>query len=248
MSDETRRFSPFDDDDDDHTRVQQNHPDDETVVAPRPDVPPGPDATSVMPATQAEGWAADDAAWAGRAAVRPPRPSGDDWATAAWDGTPPPPPGESRKWWMPILVGIVALILLGALGWGIYLIANAEDDATTPAPSAPATATEAPETQPTTTEPTTTPPTTEPTTTEPADTEVTVPALVGLSQEDAQQALERRGLTYRVITRNGEGTPGTVIDSDPAEGQEVPDGTTVTLVVAAQRTTPPTSPSSTPTR
>jgi cytoskeletal protein RodZ len=257
MSDETRQFSPFDDDDDDQTRVQQNHPDDATVVTPRPDVPTRPDvparpdATAVMPGAQAGDWAADDAAWAGRAKVRAPRPSQDDWATSSWDGAPPPPPGESsRKWWMPIVVGIVALILLGALGWGIYLISSAEDGDTEPAaPSAPATATtQAPETtEPTTTAPTTTPPTTTAATTEPADTEIAVPALVGLSQEEAQQALVRRGLTFRVIVRNGEATPGTVIDSDPPEGQEVPSGTTVTLVVAAERTTPPTSPTTTPT-
>jgi cytoskeletal protein RodZ len=241
MSDETRRFSPFDDDDDDRTRVQRNHPDDETVVAPRPD------ATSVMPPTQAADWAADDAAWAGRAEVRPPRPSREDWATAAWDGEPPPPPGESnRKWWMPIVVGIVALVLLGALGWGVYLIASAEDGATDPAPSAPpATATQAPETtEPTSAAPTTTPPTTQPTTTQPEEpVEITVPALIGLSQEEAQQALQRRGLTFRVIQRNGNAPAGTVIDSDPSEGQEVPPNTQVTLVVAAERTSPPVTPS-----
>jgi cytoskeletal protein RodZ len=241
MSDETRQFSPFDDDDDDRTRVQRNHPDDETVVTPRP---AQPDATSVMPPADRTDWAARDSAWAGRAEVRAPRPSREDWATSAWDGEPPPPPGEQqRKWWMPIVVGIVALVLLGALGWGIYLISSSDDG--DQAPSTPATATEAPETtKPTSTAPTTTPPTTK--TTEPPTTAVTVPALVGLSEEDAQQALVRRGLTFRVINRSGDAPAGTVIDSDPAEGQEVPPGTVVTLVVATQRTTPPTSPSSPP--
>jgi beta-lactam-binding protein with PASTA domain len=37
--------------------------------------------------------------------------------------------------------------------------------------------------------------------------------------------------------------PGTVIDSDPEEGQEVPPDTTVTLIIAAPPTTAPTAPS-----
>ena len=36
--------------------------------------------------------------------------------------------------------------------------------------------------------------------------------------------------------------PGTVIDSDPPEGQEVPPDTTVTLIIAAAQPTTPTTP------
>ena len=75
-----------------------------------------------------------------------------------------------------------------------------------------------------------------------------MPALIGLSRDEAVQALERRGLSVREITRSGDGAPGTVIDSDPAEGQEVPPGTTVTLVIAAEKTTPPTPTTTTPTQ
>ena len=255
--DETRQFSPFEDDD--RTAVPGNHPDegprsgdawapdrtqqmppvdDATVVTPR-------DATAVMP--PARDWAEPEGAWSGRAEVRPPGP-GDYTVASEWDAVPPPT--EPRgKWWMPILVGILALILLGLLAWGIYLIAqNSDDDPGTPAPApsvtAPATVT---------TEPTTTPPTSEaptsatPTTTEPTGpTEVTVPALVGLSQEEAQRALDRRGLTYRLIFRPSDAQPRTVIDSDPAEGQEVPPDTQVTLVIAAERTQPATTATTTP--
>jgi hypothetical protein len=258
--DETREYSPLSDDESpaagnqpddgprpgdawvgDRTEQMPGVPpaagDDATVVTPRS---PQPGETSVLP--PARDWAAQDAAWAGRAEVRPPRPGQADYGTGSdWDATPPV---EQRgKWWMPILVGIVALILLGLLGWGIYLITRGSDGDETPAPAAsapaPAATTEA-TTAPTTTAPTTTPPTTEPTeSTNPA--EVTVPALVGLSRADAQEALQRRGLRFRVISRPSDATPGNVIDSDPAEGQQVPADTQVTLVIAAQRTTTPTT-------
>ena len=241
-ADETRQHQPFDDDDD-RTRVGPNHPqdgprtgddrtrpmppvagDDATVVTPGGQ---RPDGTSVMPAAQ--DWAEQDRAWAGRAAVRPKRP--DEYGTTVGDWEAVPPPDEPRgKWWMPILVGILALLLLALLGWGIYLIVqNSDDGAETPAPVPSVTA-------PVTTEPTTAP------TTQPTETEVTVPALIGLSQQEAQQALDRRGLNYRLIFRPSDAPAGTVIDSDPGEGQEVPPDTQVALVIAAPATTQPTTP------
>jgi hypothetical protein len=214
--------------------------DDATVVSPRP---PQRDETSVLP--PARDWAAQDA-WAGRAEVRPPRPGEADYGTGSdWDVSPPPiePRG---KWWMPILVGVLALILLGLLGWGIYLITqdSGGDEAPAPVASPPAPAATTKATTKATTAPATTPPTTEPTeSTNPA--EITVPALVGLSRADAQEALQRRGLRFRVISKSSDATPGNVIDSDPQEGQKVPADTQVTLVIAAQRTTAPTTPTAT---
>jgi hypothetical protein len=255
-ADETRQYQPFDDDDhrtradgiqppdgtrtgDDRTRpMPPATGDDATVVTPGGQPP---DTTSVMPA--APDWTEQDRAWAGRAAVRPKRP--DEYGTAVGDWEAVPPPDEPRgKWWMPILVGILALLLLGLLGWGIYLILqNSDDGAETPGPVPSVTA---PVTTEPTTAPTTTPPTTEPTTTaattQPAETAVTVPALIGLSQQEAQQALDRRGLTYRLIFRASDAPAGTVIDSDPAEGQEVPPDTRVALVIAAAAPTQPTTP------
>jgi hypothetical protein len=255
--DETRPFtrSP---DDDDATQVTPNHPDDgprpgdewvfdrteqmpqaddPTAVTPRPQ---GPDSTSVMPPVGGErDWEAADAPWSGRAEVRPPRPgeyTSTDWSTE--------PPAEPRgRWWLPIVVGIVGLLLVALLGWGVWLILRAQNDddgtpATTPTPTAPVTTTA---TQPTT-QPTTAAPTTEPTTNEPSPTEVTIPALRGLPQNEAQQALSRRGLSARLrFVQSTEASPGTVIDSDPAEGQKVPQDTVVTLIIAS---TQPTSPSS----
>lgn len=249
--DETRQFSPFDDEDD-ATRIsggaRRDHPDDgprsgdSTRQMPAADdddaaSAPGPDATSILPPVD-EGGAGTGggAAWAGRAEVRPPQPEYDtqpDWA-------PPPPSAPRGRWWMPIVVGIVALILLALLGWGLWLIVQAQDR-NTPAPAvttsiAPTETTE-PTTEPTTEEPTTTPPTTEPTV-----TEVTVPALRGLSRGEAQQALSRRGLSSRLrfVVRD-DAPAGTVIDSDPEEGQKVPPDTVVTLIIAAEPTTEPTA-------
>ncbi len=203
---------------------------------------PPPDATSVMPGV--DDWAPGrgNPAWTGRAEVRAPRPGGvtytqpDEWAA--------PVGREPRdRWWMPILVGILALLLLAALGFGIYLIVQ-NSGGGTPAPVASVPATPArttAATTPPTTEPTTAP-TTEPSTTEPTATEVSIPALVGLSLPEAQAALARTGLnSYKLIYRDNDAPPGTVIGSDPAEGQEVPPDTTVTLLVARQSSTAPTA-------
>ena len=219
---------------------------DETVVAPRAD------ATSIMPAAEREpggsgGDQAGSPAWTGRAEVRPPQPGrGKDFGTGDWDVVPPP--REPRgKWWTPIVVGIVALVLLALLGWGIWLIlqASAADDES-PAPgasaSAAAPATTEPTSAPAPTEPTTTPSTTEPT----GPAEVNVPALKGLSSADARQALDRTGLAYRLrFVTSTDAPAGTVIDSDPAEGQQVPSDTTVTLIIAAAPSSAATVPTTT---
>jgi beta-lactam-binding protein with PASTA domain len=63
-----------------------------------------------------------------------------------------------------------------------------------------------------------------------------------MSQDEARQALTRRGLSSRLrFVNSTDAPPGTVIDSDPAEGQQVPSDTVVTLIIAAQPTTPPTT-------
>jgi hypothetical protein len=227
----------------------ETRPDD---ASPRPDDPDDatrvtrqPDSTSVMPPTAADDWAPSRAnpVWSGRAEVRSPQPGRSAYDT---DWPVGPVPAQRDRWWMPIVVGIIVLVLLGLLGWGIYVIVqNSGNESPAPAPPPATTATTTESTQPATTAPTTSPtstePTTSPTTTEPTTTEVTVPALRGLSLEEAQAALARTGLKPRVIYRNGDAPPGTVIDSDPAEGQEVPPDTRVTLVVAKGAATTPTA-------
>ena len=248
--------------DPDRTQVSPAAADDATRV-----VPPTPrsDSTSVLPAATPDGtstqrhprstdnWAdGGDEVWSARAGVRPPRVGyGDDFDRDDWAAEPADEPGG--RWWTPIAVGIVALLLLSLLGWGIYLIvqASGDDDVTpgvTASPAAPArtVATTGP-TTPAATEPATTQPTTSPPTT-PSD--VTVPALKGLSTDEARGALDRKGLNYRLRFVTSDSPAGTVIDSDPAEGQQVPADTVITLIIAAEPTTPATpapTPTTTPT-
>jgi len=228
-------------------------PEAETVLSPRAD------ATSIMPAVEGEAGRSEAAAraaagandadsgaasppWSGRAEVRPPRPGAGGDYTGEWAE---PPAAEPRgKWWLPIVIGIVVLVLLALLAWGVYLIVQSSDKPDdTPAPTATAT-TAAPETTaPTTSPPPTTEPTITPTTTEPTGPEaVTIPALKGLSSAEARAALDRRGLAYRLrfVTSN-DAAPGTVIDSDPPEGQQVPSDTTVTLIIASPPSSSPTA-------
>lgn len=223
--DETRPMRPVDDD---ATQVQGNQP----SGRPRSD-----DTARWDPDPRG----ADDELWSGRATVRPPGPEreeydGDEWVPARLEEEPP-----AGRWWMPIVFGVVGLLLLALLGYGIYLIAqNSADEVKTPQPTPARTQTTTTETTPPTTEPTT-PPETTVATTEPTDTEATVPALRGMPFEDAKAALERSGLSYRVIQLPSDAEPGTVIDCDPAEGQVVPPDSKVTLVVAAGRTDAPTA-------
>ncbi len=222
--------------------------DDRTRISPMADLPARRlDSTSEMPPAD-DDWAASRAnpVWSGRAEVRSPLPGRSGYDT---DWPVGPVPEQRDHWWMPIVVGILVLVLLGLLAWGVYVIVqNSGNDSPGPAPTTAATATTAaptestePTTTPTTEPTTTTPTTTTSSTTDPTTTEVTVPALRGQSLAAAQAALARTGLKSRVIYRSSVAPPGTVIDSDPPEGQEVPPDTTVTLVVAKAATTTPTA-------
>ncbi|MEV6303704.1 PASTA domain-containing protein [Actinoplanes sp. NPDC051861] len=218
--------------------------------APRPDETRPMDAA---PNPSSGGPRSDDgdrSVWSGRAEVRPPRRGETEpFETGEADWADFGPAEEQKRWWTPIAVGIAALLLLGLLGFGIAVIVQNSGNGTE-TPSAPVTEATTPTRDSRTSAPTTPPTTTAstPPTTEPVDREVTVPALRGMPLEDAQAALERTGLTYRVIRRPSDAEPETVIDSDPPEGRLVPSDTRVTLVVAQPGTTDPapSSPSATP--
>jgi len=67
---------------------------------------------------------------------------------------------------------------------------------------------------------------------------VAVPILRGATVDDAQQALQAQGLNSTVVNRVSDQPAGTVVDTDPPAGTQVPAGTEVTLFVA---TPPPSS-------
>jgi hypothetical protein len=190
-------------------------------------------------------WDDDDTAWSGRARVRPPRPGqGDDRAGADWAGNDWADETGDR-WWMPIVVGTVALLLLALLIWGMYLIIKATgDDVPEPTPAVTASAAPAvPATEPAPAS--SAPPEPPRRSAAPSPTDITVPALKGLSVQDARAALDRTGLYYRLRFVKSDSPAGTVIDSDPAEGQQVPADTVITLIIAAESRPSASAPSAT---
>ena len=216
--DRTREFDPIAEEEDGPA-----HPDrtsDET--APQP----GIDETAALPGGRV--------VWTGRAAVPRPNPSAPSDATE-W--------GEAeertgRHWWMPILLAVVALSLLGVLTYGVWLGLRSGQQMPGPLPPAPSTPASAPPT------PTFRSPSVEPTATQPtpsgtsAAATVEMPALIGQPEAIARAALDRLGLAYRVELRSSGRTPGTVIETQPDAGTPVPPGTRVILVIARAPATP----------
>ncbi|MFI7507528.1 PASTA domain-containing protein [Micromonospora aurantiaca] len=180
-------------------------------------------------------------AWSGRAGVPPPRPAGYPEPGSEWYGDEQ----AGRRWWMPILLGILALLLLGLIGAGVWLALRAADrnsDPGPPVPSASAQTSAAPTTAaPTSAAPSSSPPSTLATT---APVEVPMPPLVGLPEAAARAALDRLDLDYRVQRRASDRPAGTVISTDPEAGYPVGEDDRVTIVVAVPA--PPTSGPSTP--
>ncbi|MCI4063490.1 PASTA domain-containing protein [Micromonospora sp. R77] len=177
-------------------------------------------------------------AWSGRAGVPPPRPpdQSTDWYTEEQ---------ADRRWWMPILLGILALALLALIGLGVWLVLRAADEGPAPSPTPSPRPTTAPATSaaPTSAAPSTAPPTTPPATT--AAAEVPMPPLVGLPEAAARQILDRLDVDYRVRTRTSEQPAGTVLETDPGAGEPIREGDRVTVVVAGAAA--PTSSAGTPT-
>ncbi|MGW1056408.1 PASTA domain-containing protein [Micromonospora rubida] len=223
MSDD-RQDPPPADDADDPTRPLPG-PGDET----RPQSRAG-DETRPLPRSGDTGRQppATPEVWSGRAGVPPPRPAdyrdpaGEDWYAEEQPG---------RRWWTPILLGVLALLLAGLLGAGLWLLTSAGDspgpgDTPSARPTTAPATTGAPTTEATTAGPSTTPPST----TRPA---VPMPPLVGLSRATAEQVLEQLGIEHRIEARESDQPAGTVIETDPGPGELVPAGEEVTLVVAA---------------
>ncbi|MEU4692089.1 PASTA domain-containing protein [Actinoplanes sp. NPDC023714] len=227
--------------------MADERPPERDETRPMEPVEPAPDATRIQPSGGPRSDDRDNAIWTGRAEVRPPRPGAEAYESDWADARPEEPQG---RWWAPVAVGSAALVLLGLLGYGIAVILQSSGDGTETPATTPVTVTT---TTAATTQPTTAPTTaatspaptlsTTQATTEPVDAEVAVPALRGMPVADAQAALQRSGLTSRVIRRESDAEPGTVIDSDPPEGSVVTSDTRITLVVAIAPSDSPASPS-----
>jgi eukaryotic-like serine/threonine-protein kinase len=79
---------------------------------------------------------------------------------------------------------------------------------------------------------------------------ITVPPVVGDSQQQATSTLENDGFTVNAVMSSGSGSqsfsPGQVFKISPAAGTVLPQGGQVTIFVAQQQTTSPPSPTPTP--
>lgn len=172
--------------------------------------------------------------WSGRAGVPPPD------ALVVREAVPvEEEAAEDRRWWLPVVLGLVALVLLALLGTGLWLILRGSDDSGPVTPVTPALTASATPAEPSPSTPGTPSPalTTPPSPTERA--QVVVPRLVGLDSDTAQSTLDRLGLTTRLTSRpDPVAQPGTVLEVDPAEGSVVPAGTRVTLVIASAPPSP----------
>jgi hypothetical protein len=176
--------------------------------------------------------------WLGRAEVPAPGgPAVRDGAPVEWYVSGDDP---DRRWWMPILVGIVALLLLALLALGVWLIARSSDEPEIPpSPSVPvSTSLSYVTAEPTTAVPTTGAPRPSATTVTP----IVMPSLVGLPQEEARAALDQLGLPYRLRFQSSDQPAGTVIETDPPAGATLTEGEKVTLVIAGSTASPSPTP------
>jgi len=172
-----------------------------------------------------------DRVWSGRAGVAP-RP-GPSLRDSAPYGREAPRVEEPRPWWTPLLLGLLALGLLGVLILVAYLMGR--DNSPAPVDSPTASAVEA-----TTPGEATTPPTAP---VSPTSQLVQIPRLVGLPLDDAVAQLDLLGLAYRFEYRQADEPQGTVIAASPPEGTVVPIQATVSLTISTGRNSPPPSPS-----
>lgn len=179
-------------------------------------------------------------AWSGRAEV--PAAPGGLRDSAPYTVAEPPPSG-GRTWWTPVLLGMLALGLLGLIVLAAWLMGRdvaPEPQATTPPPQLQSAV-------PTTVRPTSARPTTRSPTPSPTPRMIAVPVLVGMSQDDAKAELDRIGLSYDFDYRPSDRKEGTVIRTRPGAGEMVPPGTKILLIVSSgPGTTLPTLPATTP--
>ncbi|GGO06645.1 PASTA domain-containing protein [Micromonospora parathelypteridis] len=177
--------------------------------------------------------------WSGRAEVRPPRsaePAGE-WYVEEQGG---------RRWWLPILWGVLALLLAALVGGALWLVLSRQDDdpddpGSTPSlPPTSATSAAPTSASPSSAAPTSESPSSPATTSEPAG--VPVPPLAGLPQATAEGLLGRLGIAYRVVYRPSELPPGTVVGTEPGTGTPVSTDEQVLLIISQARPSAGVSP------
>lgn len=66
----------------------------------------------------------------------------------------------------------------------------------------------------------------------------TVPAVIGINQNEATKAVEAKGLSVQVESRPSDSGVGYVLETEPGVGSRVEAGGTVKLIVSANRTVP----------
>jgi hypothetical protein len=209
----------------DATQVIANG-DQTAVIPPQGGRPaPGVDQTAVLPPMPA---------WAGRAEVRRPDAGGvrqavppDEWQDYEDSG---------RRWWLPIVLGILGLLMLAVLGAGVWLIMRTQNEKPAPATSATSTASARPSQTSASPSPTTASPS--PTASGPA--QVLVPPLVGLTADQAETLLQQNHLNFQLLYRYDPNTPvGNVIEANPVVGTLVDQGSNVTLVISSAASSSP---------
>jgi hypothetical protein len=222
--DATAPYEPVDADDD---------PDATRPIA-RPDTTAGAGAAGAggAGATDPDATQVSDA-WTGRAEVRGPIPpeEPDEYADQE-----PEEPG--RRWWLPILLGVLGLLVVIA-GITAAMMLSGNDDEPTPTPSvsgsiATSPSAASPSAAPSSAAPSSAPPS--------AETTVLVPETFGNSQGVATNKLEALGLKVNVVFQEDPiADPGTVLATTPPAGSVVPAGSEITIIVA--KALPSSSPS-----
>ncbi|MBQ1074145.1 PASTA domain-containing protein [Micromonospora sp. C31] len=212
---------------DDRPEPPAGEPDDRTRPLPLDGTAPL-DRTAALPPERS-----GPAAWSGRAEVRPSGPT--DQPEPEWYAEDQ----GARRWWLPILWGVVVLLLVGVLGVGLWLALQSTDD--DPAGPGPSPSPSVPRASPTTAAPTSAAPTSaspsvSPTPSAPA--RLPMPPVVNLPLETAQAILDDVGLGHRVEYETSDRPAGTVVRTEPEAGQLVPEDEEVTLVVARDAASP----------
>ncbi|WP_027342818.1 Stk1 family PASTA domain-containing Ser/Thr kinase [Hamadaea tsunoensis] len=197
--------------------------------------------TTVLPG--AAGWS-DDAtrvslpedAWTGRAEVRPAgpgeEPAGEEWAEDE----------SGRRWWLPLVIGIIGVLVVIAIILAIVLVRRNSDETPSPVVSTPAAASSAPASPSPQPSPSPSP---LPSSAGPTSVTVVVPNLVGHSLADATSQLTTLGLTWTIDYQDSTQQPdGYVLATSPTADSVMSPGQSVRLIVA--RAPQPSSPAPSP--